>query len=62
MFGNDKLETKAVFVGADGSMGFRNGETYRITISIQGRRIWVECGMKECPYATMKALLKNWQF
>ena len=62
MWGGSCRKQDAVFIGRDGSMGFRNGQTYRIKISTQGRYIWVECGLKECPYATMNALRKNWKF
>lgn len=51
---------KARFVGADKSMGFRNGKIYRINIIQGGNRNWL-WGLS-CPYESMAALERNWEF
>lgn len=58
----ERIRTRATFIGTDGSMGFRNGSIYEITISISNGKIWIKRGWTACPYETMKALLKNWRF
>ena len=52
---------KARFIGADGSLGFRNGSEYVIKIYF-GNKIYVSCkDHLTCPYDTENALLKNWE-
>ena len=59
----DKIQCRAVFIGQDGSMGYRNGQSYDLMIMIRDRRIWVSSQYASiCPYDTMRALLKNWKF
>lgn len=60
----EKLRTRAVFIGQDWSMGYRTGETYSLEMWISGGKIWVDRGgwNGRCPYSSMKALLKNWKF
>lgn len=56
---------KARFVGADKSMGFRNGKIYRINIIQGGNRNWLwvkELWGLSCPYESMAALERNWEF
>lgn len=53
----------ATFIGEDGSLGYRNGKHYKIIVETFDGQIWVCCyPHKDCPYATMQALLKNWRF
>ena len=56
------MKTKAIFIGRHGSMGLDFGREYSVTLSIRFGRIYVSWGMLECPYDTMRALLKNWRF
>lgn len=57
------LRDRAIFVGADGSMGFRRGESYTIELSYDDNRDWliVRSGRLWCPYSNLTSLLKNWQ-
>ena len=48
----------ATFIGEDGSMGFRNGVTYNLTVSRSSIRredvgTWV-------PYGSLEAFFSNW--
>lgn len=52
----------ATFKGTNGSMGFQTNHEYRLAICVKDNHIWIKSGIKECPYSTMKALLKNWNF
>lgn len=56
------MESKGVFIGQNGSMGFFTGHEYLLNLSIRHGYIWIQCGTVACPYSTMKALLKNWKF
>lgn len=55
---------KAQFIGADGSMGFRRGQWYKI-ISIEekfGQVLLREAGGHFCPYSNWGKMLENWKF
>lgn len=53
-----------IFIGEDGSMGFRRGQKYRLTIDYDRERDWIVLwsGRCWCPYSNISALLQNWQF
>ena len=57
------MRDRAIFIGADGSMGFKRGETYTIELSYDNNRDWliVRSGRLWCPYSNLTSLLKNWQ-
>ena len=60
----------AKFIGKDGSMGFRNGETYMIESWVERAGVWTKeawiwvrsspQGLK-CPYSSLEAFLLNWE-
>lgn len=53
----------ARFIGQDGSLGFRTGRKYIITIEQGGSHNWIwvkEISGKSCPYASVDALERNW--
>lgn len=53
---------KAVFVGTDGSMGLKNGQTYNVSIFSEGSYIWVKWnGGAKCPYSSIAAVAANWE-
>lgn len=61
----DEIWESAVFIGADGSCGFKHGERYDIRILIHHKKIHVgrQGGyVALVPYDTMSALMKNWDF
>lgn len=56
---------KARFIGKDKSMGFRTGRTYRIKLIQGGNHNWIwvqEFWGLRCPYESMTALERNWDF
>ena len=57
------MRDRAIFIGMDGSMGFKRGETYTIELSYDDNRDWliVRSGRLWCPYSNLTSLLKNWQ-
>lgn len=57
------MRDRAIFIGADGSMGFRRGEAYTIELSYDDNRDWliVRSGRLWCPYSNLTSLLKNWE-
>lgn len=55
---------KAMFIGKDGSLGYKHGQYYNLKI-VQGRFIIVEAETptletRPCPYDTVHTLLENW--
>jgi len=56
------MHSKAIFIGTNGSLGFIYGHEYDLYIFVKNRYIWIQYGLTPCPYASMRALLKNWQF
>lgn len=53
------------FIGADGSMGLRNGEVYQVSFKSTENYIilTIKIGMFDsvmCPYSSPQALAKNW--
>lgn len=56
------MKSKAIFIGTNGSLGFVTGKEYDLHIFTRNGYIWIQDGLTPCPYATMRALLKNWQF
>ena len=54
---------KAVFIGKNGSMGFKKGKKYQIKTRVEGGCLWVidlNTG-KTCPYGSLEPLLDNWK-
>lgn len=54
-----------IYIGEDGSMGFRRGQTYRFRIMMEQRPhraivIRTEEGLLRCPYSSIDALLRYW--
>lgn len=56
---------KLKFIGTDGSMGLRHGETYKVRVFSSGEYIVVEVyrdnGAYGCPYSSLANLYKNWE-
>lgn len=48
----------ATFIGKDGSLGYKNGATYRLQII--GNTIMRGDDTGKCPYGSIAAFLKNW--
>ena len=57
------MKDRAIFIGADGSRGFKRGEVYTIELSYDDNRDWliVRSGRLWCPYSNLTSLLKNWE-
>lgn len=51
-----RMKVRARFIGTDGSLGYRNGEVYDLTM--KGNRIVLPT---PCPYSSVEAFLRNWQ-
>lgn len=57
---------KLIFIGEDGSMGFKRGRTYDCAISAQAgsNRVYLAAfadgKFLRCPYSSLKKLLENW--
>lgn len=53
---------KGIFVGKDGSMGFKRGKEYQFTTCIRHNMLCVVTsdGLW-CPYSNMEKLLENWR-
>lgn len=63
---------RAIFIGEDGSRGFKHGKTYELNSDI--RPIHVSRGEKTCiclfdrnskawcPYSSLEKILENWHF
>ena len=57
-------EIEAVFIGRDGSCGFRKGERYDLWLSKKGGKYYISrrnLSATAIPYDTAEALKKNWQ-
>ena len=52
---------KLKFIGEDGSMGLRHGNTYKVNIYIKDGYIWVDWGKRCCPYDSALVLMANWK-
>jgi hypothetical protein len=56
---------KLRFIGIDGSMGLRYGETYKVRVFSSGEYIVVEVhrgnGAYGCPYSSLVKLCENWE-
>lgn len=53
---------KGIFVGKDGSMGFRRGKEYQFTTCIRHNMLCVVTSDDLwCPYSNMEKLLENWR-
>ena len=68
---------KAIFIGEDGSRGFKRGQTYEVNSDIRpihtgggyifGQEKMCICiydrnSRAWCPYSSLEAVLKNWSF
>ena len=54
----------AKFIGRDGSMGFRTGETYNIKTYMSDNMMYVKAlgtHIKHIPYTQLESLLENWE-
>lgn len=54
----------ARFIGQDGSLGFRTGKKYVITLDQGGQHNWIwvkEMFGRSCPYESIDALERNWE-
>lgn len=59
-----KLE-KFIFIGKDGSLGFRHGQAYWIEVNSFVRihiTYKTKQGEIDCPYESWRAFFKNWKF
>lgn len=61
------MEIKAKFKGKDGSVGYRNGETYKLKFGMADDviEIWQlispSQGKNKVLYSSLKSFLNNWQ-
>lgn len=64
------VQSKAMFIGKDGSMGLTHGRKYSIAMSKGDYKglshVWVaivgkDIGIRVCPYASNKLMLENWR-
>lgn len=53
------LIIEAVFVGRDGSLGYRYLKRYKLVVNMNSVRDVNGVG-HECPYSTVEAFLRNW--
>lgn len=51
---------KLRFIGANNSMGLKHGKVYKVTIVVQDGYIWVNWGIRICPYSSLAAFCANW--
>ena len=58
------LQILGTFIGADGSMGFANGERYELIVKYTRSRDTFEArttdGRLYCPYSSTATFVKNW--
>ena len=62
---NGIIAVKAVFIGRDGSMGFRNGQEYSMWYFHKDDKYYMSkpsMYSTSIPYATLEALKRNWKF
>ena len=54
---------KMTFIGKDGSMGFKYGKTYELSLTNQNNYIVIRCSSPAvtCPYTTVGTFLENWR-
>lgn len=54
---------KLLFIGTDGSLGLKKGETYDAAVIIKDSHIVVKIPSKlvSCPYTTLHNFLSNWE-
>lgn len=59
---NGRARMTAVYVGEDGSCGFRSGFAYYVTVIYAGGCLMLRDGESEkaCPYSSLDELLENW--
>lgn len=50
----------AIFVGADGSLGYRRGYVYELIV-IDGLAVSRKDGSGQCLYGSLAAFLRNWK-
>lgn len=55
------MELNLTFIGEDGSMGFKHGKNYRISLSFHGRSPITMVVPRLCPYSSLTAFGRNWQ-
>lgn len=60
---------KAIFIGKNGSMSLKNGETYNLKAINRYDKypIWLEISSNKhhkvyCPYSSFESLFRNWEF
>nr|DAH62621.1 MAG TPA: hypothetical protein [Caudoviricetes sp.] len=53
----------ARFIGKDGSMGFKNGEIYKLKSKCVNNKIIVKTANDKlfCPYESIESFLRNWE-
>ncbi len=51
---------RLTFIGADGSLGFRTGQTYRLNVQAWGAGVRITAPTV-CPYASQAAFWENWE-
>lgn len=53
----------ARFIGKDGSMGFKNGEIYKLKSKCANNKIIVKTTNDKlfCPYKSIESFLRNWE-
>ena len=53
----------AIFIGKDGSMGYRHGAQYDLKSDIRGDMMFIKAvgtNLRPCPYSNLEAFLANW--
>ncbi|MBO1087208.1 hypothetical protein [Enterococcus mundtii] len=57
---------KMIFKGKDGSLGFRKGESYQVSLSIKKHEVIQLVALKDnrlmyCEYRSQATLFENWE-